>query len=155
MQDIRTISASPTASTAAYASGDLIGDKLTFDVSHLANKGNGGLVLDHVDITDAAKQSADVDLVLFLEDPSTGTVFTDNAAFDVAADDLSKIGAVIPVTTHHTFNSNNVSRATQLDLAVKMNRTGSDRNLYGALVSRATPTFAADSLGVKLTTRSA
>lgn len=155
MTKLRTLSVSPTPSTAAYSSGDLVGGKLTFDVSQFARENEGGVVLDNVLVSDKAAQSANMDLVLFLEDPTTGTVFTDNAAFDIHDDDLSKVAAVVPVTTHHAFADNNVSRAVNLDLGLKLNQTNTDRNLYGALVSRATPTFpTATDLGLKLTLRS-
>lgn len=129
------ISVSPTVDTNIYASGDLVGGKLTLTDAALA--GPTKVVLQAVEIVDLAKQSVALDVVLFGANPSA-TTFTDNAAFDIDDADLPKVLGVVSVTTWYAFNDNSVGQARGLSLPVTS--TGS---LYAALVSRATPTFAA------------
>lgn len=140
MDDVLNVSATPTVDTNIYASGDLIGTKMEFDVGQFRDA--GGFILDSVTLVDQAKQSANVDLVLFNADPS-GTTFTDNAAFDVADADMSKICAVVSLTTHVTFNDNSLSIARDQGIPIKLGKSLASQRLYGALVARATPTFAA------------
>lgn len=134
--DTRFVEASPTVDTAIYASGDLIGGKLTFNAA-LSDQVNTG-ELRAVHVFDKSKQSANLLLVLFSSDP-TGTTFTDQAAFDPADADLDKIVAIISITSHAAFSDNGVSYAADLARPLK----GTSRIMYGALVSAATPTYAA------------
>ena len=135
------VSASPTADTSAYADGDLIGGKLSF--SSAVRFSAGSALLQNAVLVDQAKQSANIDLVLFDADP-TGTTFTDQAAFDVADADMDKIIAVIRFGTYGdwiTFNDNGIAQYTPPGgVPIKLT-TGT--TLYGALVSRGAPTFAA------------
>ena len=136
-----TVTASPTADTSAYADGDLIGGKLSF--TSATRFSGGSALLQNALLVDQAKQSANIDLVLFGADPS-GTAFTDQAAFDVADADMDKIIAVIRFGTYGdwiTFNDNGIAQYTPPGgVPIKLT-TGT--TLYGALVSRAAPTFAA------------
>lgn len=129
----------PAIETSAYASGDLIGEKLTFsDVVKQYDRGGGGLVQSSV-LVDQAAQEADIDLILFDTDP-TGTTFTDNSALDVADADMDKIVGVVEFRTYYAFGDNSVGQSLNLALPFILS-TGQD--LYGALVSRGTPTYAA------------
>jgi len=121
--------------TSAYASGDLIDDKITITDADNTKSVSG--VIHSVVVTDLAKQSADLDLVIFDSDPSS-TTFTDNGAFDVDDTDLPKIVGVAQITTHVTFNDNSVSIAHGTNIPF---RVPSGVSLYGALVSRGTPTY--------------
>lgn len=129
-----------TADTNIYASGDLIGGKLTFTNALLRSGGTG--TLKTLVLVDQAKQAAAVDLILFNADPD-GTTFTDNVALDIADADMAKIvGAVsIPAANYFAFSDNNVAVVKDIGLVVKA-ASGSS-TLYGALVSRGTPTYAA------------
>ena len=127
-----TVSTSP-----AYTAGDAIGTKGTLTNACLSRSNRGEV--RGVTINDLASQSADIDLVLFNADP-TATTFTDNAALDIADADLSKITAVIPVTTHKTFADNSISQAKNIAYPFQCNSSGT---LYYALVARGTPTYAA------------
>lgn len=137
------ISTSPTVDTGAYATGDLIGGKLTF-TGALRNTTNAGYITS-VLITDLAAQSADLELVLFSTNP-TGTTFTDQAAFDVADADVTKIVAVIALgsTSRFNFNDNGVKYLGSLAIPLGVTPANTAGTIiYGALVSRGTPTFAA------------
>lgn len=134
----RCVSASPTVDTGAYATGELIGSKLTFaPAAGSSAKGTGYIV--SVLITDKAKQAVDLELVLFRANPSA-TTFTDQAAFDPADADLANVVAAISLTSaasHFAYSDNSVHYVGSLALPYR------GVTLYGALISRGTPTFAA------------
>ena len=139
-RDIAILEGTPTVDTSAYASGDLIGDdKITLGDA-VISRGYGGLI-ESVVITDLGKQSASIDVVFFTSDPS-GTTFTDNAALDIADTDLVKIVGVAAVADWYAFNDNSVGQVLNLALPFVLR---DDENLYAALVSRGTPTYASTS----------
>ena len=113
----RLITATPTVDTSAYASGDLVGGKLTFTNALKSITGSGYLV--SVIMMDQSAQAIDFDLVIFREDP-TGTTFTDQAAFDVADADNSKIVAVVSLgsTSRFAFNDNSTHFVGSLTIPV-------------------------------------
>jgi len=132
-----TVSVTPTVDTAIYALGDLMGGKLTFANAARA-AARGGEIITAV-LSDLAAQNAQIDLVLFDEDP-TGTTFTDQAALDIADADLPKIAGVIPIATadYHAFNDSSAASVRNVGLAFKL---ASGTSLFGALVCRGTPTY--------------
>lgn len=154
MDKMTTISKTTNNSTQAYSSGDLIGGKMTFDMNTLRGN-NGEVVIDSVRVQDKSTQGADIDLVLFTSDLSTGTTLTDNSAFAPADADLANIAAVVSVTTHAAFSANGISQANDLKKPVKFAKPTADHTLYGVLVSRGTPTYAGSTneLTVALTAR--
>lgn len=139
----RCVSATPTADTSAYASGDLIGGKLTF-TGALGDYTATGYVVS-VRITDLAAQASDLDLVLFTQNP-TNTTFTDQAAFDVADTDLAK--ALVPINlgsaSRFAFNDNSIHYVGHLFEPLYGVTSGGalSTTIYGALISRGSPTFA-------------
>lgn len=138
----RFVSATPTVDTGAYASGDLIGGKLTFSNALRATVGTGYLI--SAEIQDKSAVASDLDLVIFASDPSS-TTFTDQAAFDPADADLSKVVTIISFgsTSRYAFNDNGVKYVGSIVLPLGKNAAPVSTTLYGALVSRGTPTFAA------------
>ncbi len=132
--------ATPTVDTSAYASGDLIGGKLTFNNALGDQSGTGAV--NSIKIVDQAAQASDLDLVIFSSNP-TNTTFTDQVALDIADADLSKVVAVITLgsSTRFSFADNSVHYIGSLYIPVQ--GATSNTVLYGALVSRGTPTFAA------------
>lgn len=139
------LTVSPVVDTSAYATGDLIGSKLTY-IPAVRPSTKTGVFIGAV-ISDLAAQTADMDLVLFSDNP-TGTTFTDQAALDIADADLPKVIAVIPFrsTGVYTFADNGVHTTNSVMVPVKsLNST-----IYAALVSRGTPTFAS-SADLKIT----
>ena len=132
-------SATPAVDTAIYASGDLIGTMLTFkNVTRTA--GRGGEIIDAI-LTDLAKQSAVIDLILFDADP-TNTTFTDQAAFDSADADMPKAIGAIEFLTYYGLNDNSFASETAIGMGF-LPANAAPTTIYGALVSRGTPTFAA------------
>lgn len=130
-------SVSPTVDTAIYASGELLGGKLT--ISNAAKSGVHSGVIGTVIISDLDSDSADIDVVYFKSNP-TGTTFTDQAAFDVADADLTKIICVVPVTDYFVFNDNSIGIAQNANCPFDL---GDETTMYAALVSRGTPDYAA------------
>ena len=128
----------PVVSTSpAYTSGDNVGGKLTFTSVFVTSKMAG--LLSGILITDKAKQVANMDLILFSEDP-TGTTFTDNSAQAIADADLTKIIGVFNLATHCSLSDNSITYGSGLSESIYSTCGGS---LYGCLVVRATPTYAA------------
>lgn len=132
-----------TVQAAAYAAADLVGGKLTFtNVTRLAGC---GVTIKSILIGDQAANSAAnsvYDLILFDSDP-TGTTFTENSPLDVADADLNKIVAVVRFdgvagTTLFTNVDNNV-----IYKAVEIPVAPTTTSLFGALIARGGPTFAA------------
>ncbi len=123
------ISASPN-----YASGDLLGAKLSF-ANAVRGSGNHTGLIQAVIITDLEKQSIETDLIFFDTDPSN-TTFTDNDALDIDDTDLLTIIGVATVADWSALNDNSVGQA--LNLAIPFN-LGTGTTLYGALVTRGAP----------------
>src|SRR4051812_1176333 len=117
-ENIKSLTVQTVVDTAIYASGDLIGTKMTF--AGLAGLSRTLKVLS-VLLVDEAKQSADIDLVLFSSDP-TGTTFTNNAALDVADADMDKICGVITFRTADWFgfNDNSIGCKLSVNCAVQL-----------------------------------
>lgn len=131
------LAATPTVSNGvAYASGDLIGTKMTFGsgIQELTQP-----FVSAVGLTDLDKQSAAMTLILFDGDPS-GTTFTDNAVLDIADADLPKVIGTFAIAAagYAAFNDSSYffsGTASKVPLAMR----GS--TLYGCLLSGGTPTY--------------
>lgn len=130
-----------TTDTNAYATGDNVGGKLTVT----ADAPPRGIIRRAV-ITDLAVQGADMDLIIFNENPS-GTTFTNNAALDIADADITKIAGRIALTSDVAFADNGITENNAADLEYQLT---AGTTLYAALVSRGTPTYAASDLTLKL-----
>lgn len=140
-------SASPTVDTGgAYATGELIGGKLTFTNLLRPTVGTGYLV--SVNLVDKAAQAVDLELWLFSSNP-TNTTFTDQAAFDLDDADLSKVAAVINLgsATRFALADNSVHFVGSLALPIRGLNASSQASgtLYGALVARGAYTGASAS----------
>lgn len=141
----RLVSVTPTIEAAAYATGDVIGGKLTFTNALQQTVASGYAV--SAMISDKAAQAVDLDLVLFRQDPSS-TTFTENAALDINDADLSKVLGVINFASasRFAFADNSVHYVGSLALPIEgRSSTGMSGTIYGVLVSRGAPTFASTS----------
>lgn len=142
-----SISVDAQVQAALYATGDLVGEKLTF--ANAVPVSGGSCYVRGATIRDQAFNppgNSAYDLVIFNSDP-TGTTFTDNAPLDIADADMAKILTVIRFggvggVDHFPFVDNviNVAATDQLgDLLIASGST----SLFGAVVARAAPTYAA------------
>lgn len=139
-QQMKYIPLALTVDTSAYGTGDSIGGKLTFTNAVCSN--SSSFVVQSVIIADRSANAVDYDLVLFKSNPSGSTTITDQAAFDPADADLPLILPVIRIedTDNFAFADNSVSSLSSLSSGGFVTATGGV--LYGALVSRGTPTYA-------------
>lgn len=128
------VSATPVADTAAYATGELIGGKLSFPGA-LRNQTRAGYVTSVV-VLDKAAQAIDLEVELFDQDP-TNTTFTDQAAFDPDDADLSKMKTPILLgsTERFSFADNSLHAIGSLSIAIGGN-SSSTSTMYGALIAR-------------------
>jgi len=99
-----------------------------------------GRITDVV-VTDLAGQGANLELYIFSADPGAVCAAI-NSDLDIADDDLAKVQAVIPITTHFSGADNSISTATNLNQKYTL---ASGTTLYYALISRGTPTYAGTS----------
>ena len=132
------LSVTPTISAAAiYASGDAVGGIMTFSNAARATGGSG--VIRGVTVIDKDSELAALELVLF-DQTIAGTV-TDNSAFDPTDADLANvIGWVkIVATTGYLAFADNSAAFVQAEIPYVCNGT----SLFGALVTRGTPTYTA------------
>jgi hypothetical protein len=96
-------------------------------------------VIQNVDVEVASTQTAPMDLVLFNDNP-TATTFTDKAALAVNAADYRKVIGVIHLTDSTSLGTPTCYQALGLGLAYKL---PAGTTMYGCLVTRGAPTFAA------------
>ena len=134
---VTVITTTITHQAAAYASGRLIGGKLTF-ANAVATAGGSGIITDIV-LSDKDSQNIDVQLVLFESDP-TNTTFTENAALDIHDTDLLNVANIIGNSSgnYASFADNSVARTGGIRYPFKLD---SGTTLYGCLVCRGTPTY--------------
>lgn len=133
IKDTTAVSTSP-----AYTAGDAVGGKRTLTNALRTSGGTG--VLESIHILDRANQKAAMELFIFDSDPSAATI-TDNSAFVFSTDDLKVLAHVtIAASDYITINSKAVATIKGLAIALKGNATA---NLYAALVTTGTPTYAA------------
>jgi len=130
-----SISQTPVVTAGAYAAGDAVGGLLTFvDAARIS--GDGGVIKDMLIIDDAG-QDAEMELWLF---DSPFTAMVDNAAWAPSEADLRKLVAIISTGDGAWFDAGTPSVA-RVEAAQRYDCTGLD--LFGQLVTRGTPTFAA------------
>lgn len=123
----------------AYTAGDLVGGKLEWE-NLLGDSLTG--VLQSLVLRDQSMQNVEMDLFLFDSDPSAST-FTDNGAFDIADADLEKVIGCIAIVADDYCNAADNSVAVKAGIGLVLQLQGTTRKLYGALVTRGTPTYVA------------
>ena len=135
------VTATPTLDTSAYASGD----SLHTAVISFANAVGSSLTgyIEKMVVVDAAVQSQPLELWLF---SATVTPAAANAAHSISDADAALCIGVIPSGAYYASALNSVSVAKGVNLAIKCAAT----TLFGILVTRGTPTYAAGSLTVSL-----
>lgn len=136
-----SITKTVTTDTNIYAAGDNVGGLITLtnalDVGYKT-----GSMLTAI-ISDKDKQAADFDVIIFDANPTAST-FTNNVAQTIADADLSKIAAVIQVTTSVNFVDNEIVY-NALSPIKSIKTTDASGTLYCAVIVRTTPTFTSTS----------
>lgn len=150
-QDAVLITATPaTLSTTGHVDGDCIGTKLTF--TNAAREAGGSGVVNSVMLYDLNNVGVAVELVLFNTNTSGSTVFTDNAALDIADGDMDKIMGWTAIDTFSAFNDTQIGIPTPADhINFPFQCASTSRDIYGVMVGTASATYSATAdLGVRL-----
>lgn len=134
-----TLTAAPTVSTDAYASGDNVGGKITLSGATRVAGGSG--IIQAVTITSKSLQTAPFDVIFFSADPSAST-FTDNAAQDLADADLAKVVGVARCAEVVGLSVASIHQALGVALPFAL---AAGSSLYAAIVVRGTPTLGSTS----------
>jgi len=140
-----TISQTPTVTAGAYSAGDAVGGLLTF--ANAARVSGGGGAIKDVLLVDDAGQDAELELWLF---DRTFTAMADNAAWAPSEADLEHLVTVISTEdSARGWMAAGTPSAIEIEVARRYDLNGT--SLFGQLVTRGTPTFAAtDDLTVKV-----
>lgn len=135
---VRTADVATASYATPYASGDVIGSKLTF-TTMVRIAGGTGLV-QQVSVASKSTQAAAVDLVLFHTDP-TGSTFTDNSPVSLATADFDKISAVVSIanTNWSALGTPSFGQVVGVGTPYQI-PTGT--SMYGVLVARGAVTLA-------------
>jgi hypothetical protein len=141
-----TITQKPTITAGAYAANDAVGGLLTFALAGRTVSG-GGSILTNVVIVDDAGQDAELELWLF---DRTFTAMVDNAAWAPAEADLENLIAVISTEdSGQGWLAAGTPSAIDIECMKRLDLAGT--SLFGQLVTRGTPTYAAtDDVTVKV-----
>ena len=141
LEDTLTITAG-----GAYASGDLIGGKIT--LSNAVRSGVQTGTIKGIVIVDDDEESGAVDLIFFDTNPS-GTTFTNDVEFDIADADLENCIGGVSISTYMVFKDNAVASLFTTEIPFRLPEATT--SLYAALVSRDTKTYtAATDLSVRV-----
>ena len=140
-----TISQTPTITAGAYSAGDAVGGLLTF--ANAGRVSGGGGVIKTVTIIDDAGQDAELELWLF---DRTFTAMSDNAAWAPSEADLENhIGVISTEDSSQGWLAAGTPSTITIDVATGFDLNGT--SLFGQLVTRGTPTYAAtDDLTIKV-----
>jgi hypothetical protein len=135
------ISVTPTISTSAYTSGDVVGGLMTF-ANAARISGGSGIVQSILVLDKTQAQRAAMDLLFF--DRSV-TVASDNAAVAMSDADMAYCLGIVPIGPYNTAFPgtplNSISTLTNIGLPFVLNGT----DLYVVAVVRAAPTYVATS----------
>lgn len=137
-----TVSTSP-----AYSSGDCVGGKLT--LSSIVRTAGGTALVQSLFLRDTSNQKAALELLIFNADPTSSTL-TDNAAAVIHANDIDKIVRRISIAASDYVTID--SKAwTDLSVGGKPIKPASGSDMYAALITTGTPTYAATTaIGLRL-----
>lgn len=142
----KTVEATPTLDTSAYASGDRLGTVMELDVGRSAISND--VTLADVFVLDKAKQSQSIDILFFKSAPTVASA--DNAAIDITDAEMEKcIGSVSLSSSDYKALAN--SSYVNPDAFNKvLSPTDGSTKIYALAVCRSgTPTYAASSLVFK------
>lgn len=131
------ISVTPTISTSAYASGDVIGGQMTF--ANAVRKSGGSGIIQSICVQDVNPSiRAAMDLVFF--DRSV-TMAADNAVWNVSDADMKNCLGIVPIGAYNTAFPATILNAfsTLINVGLPIVLNGTD--LYVGAIIRATPTY--------------
>lgn len=140
-QTTRVLDVQLTVEAAAYATGDVIGGKITIP-NAMARDGGTGL-LKSVVLCSKADLTVNMDLVLFSDDPAD-TTFTENGAVAIATTDVAKVLGALQLATRFDLGTPVVTALNNVDMALRSG--AASRSLFACLIARGayTPAATAD-----------
>ena len=130
-----TITQTPTVTAGVYHAGDVVGGLLTF--ANAARSSGGGGVIKDVVIVDDNGQDAEMELWLF---DTTITAIANNDAWALTEVQLHTLITIVK-STDGAWCASGTPSANAIEVARRYDCTGT--SLFGQLVTRGTPTFAA------------
>lgn len=130
-----TLVQTPTITAGAYVANDALGDGLVF-TGAARNAGGGGVIKDLL-ILDNAGQDAEMELWLF---GAPFTAMADNAPWAPSVADLRNLVAIISTADGAWFAAGTPS-AARIEVSQRYDCVAT--SLYGQLVTRGAPTYAA------------
>jgi len=144
-----TVTQKPTITAGAYSANDAVGGLLTFANVGRTSVSNGGSILTNVVIIDDAGQDAELELWLF---DRTFTAMSDNAAWAPSEADLENLIAVVSTEdSGQGWLAAGTPSAIDIECMKRIDLTSGGTSLFGQLVTRGTPTYAAtDDITVKV-----
>ena len=143
-----TMDAIPRITAGIYASGDALGDMLTF--THPGLGRGHSIEFRSLRVVDRAAQLAPFDLVLFSQ---PWAAVADNAVFDIPDEQMDNMIGAIPVTAanYANFADNAAAIVFPIELPATLLPHGA---IFAQGVVRATPTYAAvDDVRIRLSAR--
>lgn len=132
-----SLAVTQATNASAYEAGDAVGGKITITSAMRTSGGTG--ILQSIHLVDKANQKAAMELLIFDSDPSAATI-TDDTAFAYSTD-ISKQIARIPIAASDYTTINSIATVNLGGLSKVLKASGST-NLYAALVTTGTPTYA-------------
>jgi hypothetical protein len=132
-----TGSSTVALSSAAYDAGDVVGGIITF--SKAIDVENTGGIIKSAKLIDYNFQKTQTDLILFKTKPASSTGIPNHGAAKFPDSDMAEIVGTVKFSTgeYIAFDTNCVAMSYD---EVPFN-LGSDKNLYGVLITRGTPTY--------------
>jgi len=129
------ISQTPTITAGIYVAGDAVGGLLTFANAARVTGGSG--VIKNVIIHDDAGQDDEMELWLF---NATYTAIADGDPWDISQADARKLIAIV-TTSNGAWFATGTESAAVIEASQAYTLVGT--SMFGQLVCRGTPTFAA------------
>lgn len=126
----------PTVTAGVYVANDNVGGLLTF--ANAARFSGGGGIVKEILIIDDASQSAELELWLWNQTFSAGA---DNAVWTPVEAELHNLVTIISTADGTYYTGGATGTVCMVEVARQFNLTGT--SLFGRLVTRGTPTYAA------------
>jgi hypothetical protein len=134
--DVISAAQIPTTAAGAYASGDVIGTKMTFP--NMTRLAAGPGIVQSLLLQSKVALTGAVDVLLFSADPSAST-FTDNAALNLNVGDFDKLIGVVSLSSWVALGTPSIAQAHTVGIAFDL---PAGQSIYAVLVARSAPTLA-------------
>ena len=133
----------PGVGTGAHAANDVVG--IPFQIPDLVRVTGGGGVIGTVTLIETTTNSIATELWLFDRQIASAA---DDAAHSISDADAAFCVGVISITSYTTSALNSVGVASGTNIA--FNTMANSRSLWGLLVTRGAPTYAAGGIALKV-----